>query len=42
MFYKKLLCTALLYSCDGNPLKIPVEGFYFTQFADLQRATYYG
>ena len=33
MLYKKLLCTALLCFCDENPLRIPVKGFYFTQFA---------
>ena len=27
---------------DENPIKIHVNGFYFTQFAGLQPETYYG
>ena len=38
MFYKKLLCTTLLCSCDKNPWKISAKAFLFTQFAGLQLA----
>ena len=32
-------CTALLYSCNKNPLKILVKGFQFTSFAGQQPTT---
>ena len=36
---QNLLYTALLYSCDKNPWKMHVKGFYFTWFAEQQPAT---